>query len=118
MQELTCIGCPLGCAICVEMDGKEVVSVTGNTCRQGEQYAIKEMTDPTRIVTTTVRLEGRTDLVLPVKTEKDIPKRDILNCIAALKRVSVRTPVHMGQVILPDIAGTGVSVIATKDISA
>ncbi len=118
MQELTCIGCPLGCTICVEMDGKEVVSITGNTCRQGERYARKEMTDPTRTVTTTVRLEGRTDLVLPVKTEKDIPKRDILNCIAALKRVSVKAPVHMGQVILPDVAGTGVPVIATKDIIA
>lgn len=116
MQELTCIGCPLGCTVCVEMQGKEILSITGNTCRQGEQYARKEMTDPTRIVTTTVRLEGRNDTVLPVKTEKDIPKRDILRCIAELKKVAVSTPVHMGQVILPDVAGTGVSVIATRDI--
>lgn len=116
MRELTCVRCPLGCAIFVETRGKEVTSITGNSCRQGEQYAVKEITNPARTVTTTVRLEDRTDLVLPVKTEKDIPKRDILNCIAALKKVSVRTPVHMGQVILRDVAGTGVSVIATKDI--
>lgn len=116
MQELTCIGCPLGCALSVEICGENVVSITGNTCKKGEQYALKEVTDPTRTVTTTVRLEGRDDLVLPVKTEGDIPKRGILNCITELKKVTVKIPVYIGQVILPDVAGTGVPVVATKSI--
>lgn len=117
IRELTCIGCPLGCAVRVEMSAGEIVSVTGYTCKRGEQYAVKEVTDPTRIVTSTVRLEGKDHLVVPVKTEKDIPKKKIMECVAALKDVSVSPPVHIGQVILENAAGTGVSVIATKDIS-
>lgn len=116
MRELICIGCPLGCTISVEMRDEKVISVTGNTCKRGEVYAIKEMTNPTRIVTTTVNVESGT-VVLPVKTEKDIPKQDIMNCIAALKNVTVRPPVHMGQVIVRNVAGTGVSVVATKSIN-
>ena len=57
-RELTCIGCPMGCALTVELDANEVVSVTGHTCKRGEDYAKKEVTNPTRIVTSTVRVEG------------------------------------------------------------
>ena len=57
-RNLTCIGCPMGCALLVEMDGKEIISVTGNTCKKGAEYAVKEVTDPTRIVTTTVRVKN------------------------------------------------------------
>ena len=116
MQELPCIGCPLGCTVSGEVRGEQVVAVTGNTGKRGEEYAVREMTNPTRIVTSTVRLENREDLVLPVKTEKDIPKKDIMRCIAALKTVTARTPIHMGEVVLENVAGTGVSVVATKNI--
>ena len=73
-RNLTCIGCPMGCALLVEMDGKEIISVTGNTCKKGAEYAVKEVTNPTRIVTTTVRVKNGSMPVVSVKTAQDIPK--------------------------------------------
>lgn len=77
-RNLTCIGCPMGCALLVEMNGKEIISVTGNTCKKGAEYAVKEVTDPTRIVTTTVRVKNGNMPVVSVKTAQDIPKGKIL----------------------------------------
>lgn len=77
-RNLTCIGCPMGCALLVEMDGKEIISVTGNTCKKGAEYAVKEVTDPTRIVTTTVRVKNGSMPVVSVKTAQDIPKERFL----------------------------------------
>lgn len=113
---LTCIGCPMGCQLEVEKIDKEKISVTGHTCRRGETYARKEITNPTRIVTTTVRIESEPDKVLSVKTEYDIPKTKILECIQALKDVCIRKPIYIGDIVVGDIAKTGVNVIATKTI--
>lgn len=115
-RELTCIGCPLGCALTVEMNGNEVVSVTGNTCKRGDDYARKEVTNPTRIVTSSVKVEDGTLSAVSVKTEQDIPKGKIFDCVTALKDITVKAPVHIGDVILADVAGTGVDVIATKNV--
>lgn len=115
-RELTCIGCPMGCALTVEMNEKEVVSVIGNTCKRGDVYARKEVTNPTRIVTSSVMVEGGNLAAVSVKTKEDIPKGKIFDCMKALKGVKVQAPVHIGDVIVKDIAGTGVDVIATKNI--
>lgn len=114
---LTCIGCPLGCPLTVEMEGKEVVSVTGNTCKNGDKYARKEMTNPTRVVTSTVRVRGGRLAMVSVKTASDVPKSSIFACVEALKDVEVPAPVSIGQVILADVAGTGVPVVATKNVA-
>ena len=82
-RELICIGCPMGCPIVVKMEDGKVTSVTGNTCPRGEVYARKEVTDPTRIVTTTVRVADGKVPMINVKTEHDIPKDKIFDCIAA-----------------------------------
>lgn len=116
-RNLTCIGCPMGCAIEVEMNGKEVVSIKGNTCKKGAEYAAKEVTAPTRIVTTTVRVKGGTMPVVSVKTAQDIPKGKIFECVRALRDVCVKAPVKIGDVVFEDVAGTGVNVIATANIS-
>ena len=79
IRNLTCISCPMGCQITVEMDGNEVVSVTGNTCKRGEVYARKEVTDPTRIVTSTVKVIGGKADMVSVKTKEDIPKDKIFD---------------------------------------
>jgi len=113
---LICIGCPLGCPLTAETEGRKVLSVSGHTCKNGEKYAHKELTNPTRIVTSTVRVTGGTLAMVSVKTASDIPKGKIFDCVRALKEVEVPAPVTMGQVILPDAAGTGVAVIATKNI--
>lgn len=114
-RELICIGCPIGCPLTVEMDGSEVVSVAGNTCPRGDAYAHKELTNPTRIVTSTVMVEGGSVDMISVKTKEDIPKGKIFECVKALKDIKVKAPVHIGDVIVPDVAGTGVDVIATRN---
>ena len=114
--ELTCIGCPMGCPLIVTMEDGAVASVTGNTCPRGDAYARKEVTAPTRIVTSTVRVTGGTLPAVSVKTAGDIPKGKIFDCVRALKGVAVPAPVSIGQVIVPDVAGTGVAIVATKNI--
>ena len=115
-RNLTCIGCPLGCSITVRMEGGSVISVEGNTCKRGDDYARKEVTNPTRIVTTTVRVSGGSEAMVSVKTRSDIPKDKIFDCVRALKNVKVEAPVHIGDVICKDIAGTGVDIVATKNV--
>lgn len=115
IRELTCISCPIGCPLIVTMDGAEVVSVTGNTCKRGEIYAKKEVTNPTRIVTSTVMVENGSVDMVSVKTKEDIPKDRIFDCVKALKGVTVKAPVHIGDVIVKDVAGTGVDIVATKN---
>lgn len=116
-KELICIGCPLGCNLTVEMDGGQVVSVNGNTCKRGDDYARKELTDPRRIVTSTVLVAGGNLPVVSVKTASDIPKGKIRECLCVLKGVTLTAPVQIGDVIVENVADTGVDVIATKSIS-
>lgn len=115
-RELICIGCPLGCLVSVEIEGEAVIQVTGNSCKRGEDYARKEVTNPTRIVTSTVIVEGGHLDMVSVKTKSDIPKGRIFDCVRALKGVTVKAPVHIGDVIVQNVAGTGVDIVATKEI--
>ena len=115
-RELTCIGCPLGCAITVTLEGGEVKEVVGFTCKRGKEYACKEVTNPTRIVTSTVRVFGGSAPTVSVKTAQDVPKEKIFQVMEDLRSVIVRAPVSIGDVVLEDAAGTGVSVVATKNV--
>ena len=117
-RELICIGCPMGCPLTVELEGSEVISVKGNTCPRGDIYARKEVTNPTRIVTSSVRVEGGQLAAVSVKTKEDIPKGKIFEIAKALKEVTVKARVHIGDVVLQDVADTGVDVIATKNVEA
>ena len=104
-RNLTCIGCPLGCALKVTIDGDNV-TVTGNTCKRGADYGANEVTHPTRIVTSTVCVKNGTIPMVSVKTAQDIPKEKIM------------APVHIGDVLLSDAAATGVDIVATKNVEA
>ncbi|MBP3488661.1 MAG: DUF1667 domain-containing protein [Roseburia sp.] len=115
-RNLTCIGCPLGCALEVTMDQTTVVSITGNTCKRGADYAAKEVTHPTRIVTSTVCVRGGAIPMVSVKTEHDIPKEKIMDIMKCINALTVDAPVHIGDVLLSDIAGCGVNLIATKEV--
>lgn len=120
-RELTCIGCPLGCSLTVTMettsDGAvEVTNVTGYTCPRGKAYAEKEVTNPTRIVTSTVRVNGGTSPMVSVKTQSDIPKDKIFACVDALRGVEITAPVKIGDVVLANVAGTGVNVVAARNV--
>lgn len=117
-RNLICIGCPLGCPVTVAMDGSRILSVTGNSCPRGEAYARKEVTNPTRIVTSTVRVSGSKTGAVTVscKTRTDVPKQKIFDVIRDIKAVTMQAPVRIGDIIRPNVAGTGVDMVATKDI--
>lgn len=117
-KHLTCIGCPMGCALTVLINDKKVVSVEGNTCKKGKIYGEKEVTAPVRTVTTTVMVTGGKIPAVSVKTRTDIPKEKIFACICDLKEIQVKAPVHTGDIILSNAAGTGVDIIATKNVEA
>ena len=118
MEKLICIGCPKGCELSVKLDGNKVVEVSGHSCKKGEEYAIKEVTNPTRIITSSVIVDGGTGInsQVSVKTEHDIPKDKIFDVMEQLKGVSVKAPVKIGDVIIEDVAGTGVNIVATRNI--
>lgn len=113
-----CIGCPLGCRLEVDEDRYgDIIEVRGSSCRRGDRYAVQEHTDPRRGVTTTVAIRGARWPRLPVKTAGEIPKGRVRAAVAELQRVRVDAPVRMGQVIVPDLLGTGCAVIATRDMA-
>lgn len=117
-RNLTCIVCPMGCALQVTLEGKEVVSVTGNTCKRGAEYAVSECTAPKRVLTTTVRVEGGAAPLVSVKTSAAIPKELLFDAMKALTALRVQAPVWLGDVVLQDICGTGVDVVAGKSVEA
>lgn len=113
-KHLTCIQCPLGCQLEITLDG--ALDVTGNTCPRGAAYARKEVTDPTRTVTSTVPVTGGEFRRVSVKTAEGIPKSKIFECMEALKAVRVSPPVHINDVVLENCAGTGIPVVATREV--
>lgn len=118
IHRLTCIGCPLGCPLEAVMEGGAVTAVTGNICPRGGQYARKELTAPARTVTTTLPMSGGVSPTVSVKTAGEIPKGMILACMAALGGVTVPAPVAIGQVLLSNVAGTGVDIVATRNVAS
>ncbi len=117
-RNLICIGCPMGCPLTVEMEGDTIIRVNGNTCKRGDSYARSEVTAPARTITSTVKVLYGKAKVVSVKTRKDIPKEKIFACMKVLKELQVKAPVHIGDVIVTDIADTGVDIIATKTVEA
>ena len=115
-QIITCINCPVGCRMKVTLnDQKEFISVEGNTCARGEKYARQECTLPLRMITAVIPCENsRTPL--SVKTAQPVPKHLISQVMEQLKTVKVSAPVSLGQVILADVCGTGISIIATRPL--
>lgn len=112
-RDMTCIICPRGCALKVEINGDNI-TVTGNSCPKGEQYAIDECTNPTRTVTSSVRVENREDTMVSVKTASPIPKDKIFEVMCLIRAKSVCAPVGIGDIIIKDVFGT--DIVATKNI--
>lgn len=115
-RELICIGCPMGCMVTVELDGDIVRSVSGYTCPRGKTYAEKEVTDPTRIVTSTVKVIGGVRERAACKTASDIPKAKIAEVMKAINAACVHAPIRIGDVLVENAADTGVDVIATANV--
>lgn len=116
-RTLTCIGCPLGCALTAVPDADGSWEITGYTCKRGLEYAKKELTRPERTVTSTVRVSGGAANVVSVRTASDVPKDAIFRVMAAINALTVPAPVKIGDVLAPDIASTGVALTATKAVA-
>lgn len=111
-RNLTCIICPMGCALEVELKDGEVLSITGNTCPRGAEYAKTECTNPMRTVTTTVRCEN--GKVIPVKTDRMIPKGKMAECMEIINSAVAHLPIAAGDVIIEDVFGS--NIIATHSL--
>jgi len=113
MKELICIVCPKGCHL--KVDEENDYKVTGHSCPRGEEYGRVELTNPTRVLTSTVRCVGGAHPRCPVKTAGVIPKGLMFDAVKALDGVELHAPVHVGDVVVENVCGTGVNVVATKD---
>jgi CxxC motif-containing protein len=113
-QELICIVCPMGCHL--EVDVENDYSVTGNQCKRGIDYAKKELTNPTRTITSTVRISGGIYNRLPVKTDKEIDKKLIFDVMELLNDIIVSSPIKMGDVIISNVLGTDVNIVASRSM--
>ncbi len=114
-RELTCIACPVGCPLVIELDeNNKVVSVTGNQCKRGINYAETECTSPTRSLTTTAKVEGGIYPLVPMKSANPVPKGKMLECMKVINAVVMKAPVKIGDIVVKDILGTGVDIVATN----
>lgn len=114
-RNLICISCPLGCTLTVTIDGEDV-TVTGNTCKNGEKYGIEEVTNPKRVIPSTVVIRNGKLPRLPVKTADAVPKGMIFEIMDEINKAVATAPVKMGDVIIEDVLGTGVNVVASRSM--
>ena len=115
-KQIICTVCPRGCHILVEGEGETIVSVEGYSCKRGLEYASSEFAHPVRILTTTVKMAGVDNDLLPVRSNKPLPKEKLFDCMAAICAAEVKLPVARYDVIIPNICGTGVDIVATKSV--
>lgn len=117
-RQLTCIGCPLGCQITVSFnEDNSVKDVVGNNCKRGDDYSRKEVTNPTRIVTSIMRVEGGDREMVSCKTASDVPKTKIFDVMKDINSNKVIAPVRIGDVLIENVADTGVNIVATKQVN-
>ena len=114
VRNLTCIICPRGCPLTANIT-ENGVTVTGNACKRGEEYAINECTNPVRTVTATVRVSNRYNTMVSVKTAAPVAKDKMMDVMAALRKTQVEAPVAIGDVVIADIFGT--DVVITKAVN-
>lgn len=117
-KEMICTVCPRGCLLQVEGEGDTILSVQGNGCKRGLEYGSAEFAHPVRILTTTVKLEGVQNDLLPVRSSKPLPKEKMMDCMAVIRAAAVKAPVERYAVIIPNICGTGVDIVAVKPVEA
>lgn len=121
IKEYTCIVCPRGCHLTARKvleNGREVVKVKGNFCPRGEKYATEEMTRPMRTVTSSAYVTGSDEKMVSVKTSDTVPKDSIAKVLEEIGILQVKAPVHVGDVLIENVAGTGRQIVATRNVDA
>ncbi|MBU5484613.1 DUF1667 domain-containing protein [Clostridium sp. MSJ-11] len=117
-KNMVCIVCPMGCRLTVTTNENAPLGyvVEGNKCKRGEDYGIKELTNPTRVITSTVKITNAHLRRLPVRTDGAVPKNKIDECMKVINSINVKSPIKVGEIIIPNILGTGIDLIATRDM--
>ena len=115
---LICTACPQGCTLTAVIENGEVIEVRGYNCKKGLDYGVAEMTNPRRMVATTVKVNNGFHPLLPVYTERPVPKPLIPQILDEIRKVEVTAPVKMKSVIVENVLGTGVNVLASRDMPA
>ena len=113
-KNIICTVCPRGCHVKVTLNGTEVTDVADYGCKRGKEYATAEATHPVRILTTTVKIAGNRYNLLPVRSNAPVPKELQMDCMAAIKAITVAAPLAAGSVVLANVCGTGVDIVTTK----
>ncbi|HSR03594.1 MAG TPA: DUF1667 domain-containing protein [Proteiniclasticum sp.] len=116
MREMICIVCPVGCRLQVDERPDGEIIVMGNGCNRGVPYAKKELTNPTRVITSTVKITGGIHKRLPVKTSTDIPKGMNFDVMKELEGIEVESPIKVGTVLIKNVLGTGADIVATRNM--
>lgn len=114
-KNIICVACPMGCGITVEIgEDNTIISITGNTCKRGDAYARTEISNPVRSLATTVKVDGGIYNVVPCKSAGALPKDKIFDCMEVINKAVAKAPVKLGDVLVSDILGTGVDIVATN----
>ncbi len=113
-EHFTCVVCPIGCEIDVELKDTDVVSIEGSKCAKGKEFVLQELEEPMRILTTTIRIKGAEWAMLPVRSDRPIPKRLLFRVMEELANIELQAPVKMSELIISDVAGTGADIVATR----
>lgn len=113
VKRMICIVCPVGCHIDVD---EQSLEVTGNRCPRGSVYGKKELTDPRRMLTTTVIINSHLQRRLPVKTTDDIPKGLLFKAMSEINKITVKVPVKSGDILLKNLLDTGVDIVSTMSL--
>ncbi len=115
-KDFICIVCPIGCNIEVKFEGKGIKSISGNKCFKGKEFVIAEITRPQRVLTTTVKIKNGENKLLPVKTDRPVPKELIFKIMKEVRQIEVKAPIKINQVIVENILETGANLIAERSI--
>ena len=115
-KEIICTVCPRGCHVMVEGEGEQILNVEGYSCKRGLEYASAEFAHPVRILTTTVKMNGTGSDLLPVRSNKPVPREKLRACMDVIRGIEVQLPVKRYDVIVADICGTGADIVATKTV--
>ena len=115
-KKITFIICPIGCKILVDLDGKQIENLKGNKCKQGIDYALNEALDPRRMLTSSVRIYNGEWPLVSVKSSQPIPKDKVFQVLKEIKKRKIEAPIQLGQIVLKNVANTGIDIIATKSI--
>lgn len=113
-HNIICVICPLGCNMKVQIDGRKITDVQGNKCKKGVTYAEHEIFSPSRILTTTVRTHNIETPLLPVRSDKAIPKDRLMDCMTYISKHATKGPIRLGQTVIENILDLDANIVACR----